>query len=381
MLRTNSIHSRRSGHDGLFGWTIFIILLAAFAAISWIGSFYIFGHPEKAFSYRVLRAFGKIDAPKQFALTAAPRGQFLDAGKLFERYAKMPAHELSAENSRLLRAYLRNYEQYKEPVPYVIGSYEIIGTFRLGPTNLFTSGVVALAQSVENPKVLLELVFPAGEKNTTEIERTLVTGLDLKLPKTLDLIAMVNARIMPDGRLNITAVPLLYGTYTSSGSAGMFNLEPPADLNVSAGLPVLNQAAVGEAEKHYSAYLQRAGITGRSSASLMRVQAPAAVKPVTVPVVRAVPVKREQPAPTEQPSSSAPVARAVPVTKATGSEPPVRRAEAVVRPAATAAATPDAVPVRRAEPVQPRAAQAATPAPVVPLQPFNPGQSPPKANP
>lgn len=382
MRRTRSIHTRRPGHDGLLGWTIFIILLAAFAAVSWIGSFYIFGHPEKAFSYRVLRAFGKIDAPKQFALTAAPRGQFLDANKLFERYTTMPSRDLAEENAKLLRGYLRNYEQYKEQVPYVVGSFEIVGTFRLGSSNLFKSGVVALAQSVDNPKVLLELVFPAGEKNTRDIERTLVTGLDLKLPKTLDLIAVVNARMMPDGRLNVTAVPLLYGTYTSSRSAGTFNLEPPEDLNVSAGLPVLNQAAVDEAEKHYSDYLQRAGMTGRSAASLMRVQAPVAVNPVTVPVARAVPVTKPEQAPAPpQPSAAVPVARAVPVTKPSTGEPPVRRAEAVARPAAPATPATDAIPVRRAEPVQPRPAQTATQAPVVPLQPFDPGQTPPKPNP
>ena len=71
--RTSLGHA--GGDDNLFVWTVFIVLLALFAAACWIGSFYVFGHPENAFSYRVLRSLGKVDQPKRFKLTAAPRGQ------------------------------------------------------------------------------------------------------------------------------------------------------------------------------------------------------------------------------------------------------------------------------------------------------------------
>ncbi|MBU3665457.1 MAG: hypothetical protein FGM15_06215 [Chthoniobacterales bacterium] len=361
MYNGRSTRPGPAGRDSLFGWTIFIIFLAIFAAGCWIGSFYIFGHPEEALSYRVLRTLGKIDAPRRFALTAAPRGQFLDANKLFDRFTKLQPRQLESENKRLQRGYVRNYEQHKELIPYVVGSYDLLGAFRLGPGNFFTGGVVALAQSVENPKVLLELVFPTPEKDAAAAERTLTTGLDLRLPKTMDLIAVINARILPDGRLNITAVPLLYGNYTSSGTAGTFSLEPPTDLNVGAGLPVLNEAAVKEAEKHYAAYLQRTGFA-RGSSSLARVQPPAVVKPVEVPVARAVPVQRGTPGPVQEPA----IPRALPATPA--GEVTVRRAEPV-KPAV--AGGDEAVPVRRAEPVAPRAVPAASPAQAaVPLQPF-----------
>ena len=347
---------RGHGQDDLFGWTIFLIGLAIFAAISWIGSFYIFGHPEKAFSYAVLRTLGKIDSPKRFQLTKAPRGQFLDANKLLERYGKMPPHELAAQNDTLLRNYLRNYERTKDLTPYVIGDFTVMGAFRLGANNFFPDGVVALARSKENPAVLLELVFPSAEADAGQLERMLRMGLDLNLARTLDLSALINARIMPDGRLNLTAVPLLYGSYTSTDATGTLNLEPPADLNISAGLPILNQAAVDEADKRYSAYLERTGQPVHS-ATLMRVQRSEAVTESTIPVARAEPVARAK---TPAEMDGVPVARALPVTSANPTDNvPVARAEPVrpTRPATPAQPVGEDVPVRRAEPV-------------VPLQPF-----------
>ncbi len=372
MLERRTIRRSGPGRDNLFGWTVFLLLLAAFAAVSWVGSFYIFGHPERAFSYGVLRAVGKIDEPKRFELTKAPRGEFLDADKLAERFGKMPPRELDELNATLLRNYLRNYSRTRDLIPYVTGDYRVLGAFKLGPDNFFPDGVVALARSKQNPSVLLELVFPAAEADAGELERMLRMGLELQLRRTLDLAALVNARIMPDGRLNLTAVPLLYGSYTSTSATGTLNLEPPADLNVSAGLPVLNQAAVDEAEKRYAAHFERAGEPANGP-SLMRVQRTEAVEESTIPVVRAEAVRPPPPPPVAPAAPAAappvtdniPVARAVPVN-ALAADRPVLRAEPVrAAPAVPVApAQPvDGVPVRRAEAV-------------VPLQPFDGGAPP-----
>lgn len=330
--------------DGLFGWTVFIVVLAVFAAFCWIGSFYVFGHPEKELSYSLLRKLGKIDAPKRFELTSAPRGKFLTAGDLQTRFGSMAKGALQAESDRLLRNYLRNYQQTKDQVPYVVGDYKVMGVFRLDADNFFPTGVVALAESVENPSVLLELVFPSAPVNTQDLERMLQTGLDLKLVKTLDLTAVVGARKLPDGRLSLTAVPLLYGNYTSSEAAGTFGLEPPETINAGAGLPVLNQAAVDAADKNFRAYAQRAGLVRKETpAVLMRVQRTEAVtKPSPenekkkeseegLPAPRAVPVKEE----------NIPVAKAIPVNAENVTAPKAIPVTAADR--AATAATPSAV--------------------------------------
>ena len=349
MARRTSL-GHPGGDDNLFAWTVFIILLALFAAGCWIGSFYVFGHPENAFSYRVLRSLGKIDPPKRFKLTAAPRGQFLDAEKLLERYGDQTPAQLDAASDLLLRNYLRNYYQTKDRVPYVTGSFNIMAVFRLGPNNFFPDGVVALARSTDNPSLLLEIIFPAEEKNVGNLERMLQTGLDLTLARTLDLTAVINARRLPDGRLNLTVVPILYGSYTSTDETGTFSLEPPPDLNISAGLPVLNQAAVEKAEEHYAGYLERAGLADEASApALMRVQKTEAANP------EAAPAPAPTPPGTTEMIDGVPVARAVPVETA-GED----------------------VPVARAVPVETDAG-APTPAPTAPLEPFAAAATPPGA--
>lgn len=341
---------RPHGKDDLFLWTIIIIVLTGLTVLSWIGSFYVFGHPEKGFSYRILRTLDKIDTPKRFGITKAPRGQFLDADKLLERYATLAPAELGKANDLLLRHYLRNYEQSKDLVPYAIGSFNIMGTFRLGPDNFFPDGVVALAQSTSNPAVLLELIFPAEEKNLANLEHMLPTGLDVTLARTHDLTAVINVRPLPDGRFLFTAVPLLYGSYTSTETTGSFSLEPPTDLHVGAGLPVLNDAALDAAAKNYAAYRQRAGLP-EIAPSLMRIAQPEVVSQPEVPIARALPVERPAvPAATPRPAATpydrlegVPIARALPATAGDSSvippALPVSPAEAAPTPAVAAPST------------------------------------------
>ena len=49
--------------DHLFLWTVFILLLIGFAMACWLGSFYIFGHPEDASI--TLRAYPHPRNPQQ----------------------------------------------------------------------------------------------------------------------------------------------------------------------------------------------------------------------------------------------------------------------------------------------------------------------------
>ena len=87
--------------DHLFLWTVFILLLTGFAMACWLGSFYIFGHPEDVRSYRILQKLHKLDPPKRFEITAAPPGEFFTPQKLYEKYATMPDAELQQMIQRL----------------------------------------------------------------------------------------------------------------------------------------------------------------------------------------------------------------------------------------------------------------------------------------
>jgi len=48
-----------------FGWAVFLLLLTGFALASWMGSFYVFAHPEDPCCYKILQALDKIEPIKR----------------------------------------------------------------------------------------------------------------------------------------------------------------------------------------------------------------------------------------------------------------------------------------------------------------------------
>src|SRR5919204_1514614 len=140
----------RHRRTNYFAWTVAILLLTGAALATWLLSFYVFGQPERPDSYRILQKLHKIDPPKRFELTAAPAGEFLNASELYERYVGMGAAELAKTNAELLRNYIRNYQQARGLVPYVVGRYSIIAVRELGPEDPFPSGMAALTAAVDS---------------------------------------------------------------------------------------------------------------------------------------------------------------------------------------------------------------------------------------
>lgn len=314
---------RRSSDNSLFLWTVAILLLIGFAFFCWIFSFYVFGHPEKAFSYSILSKLKKIEPLKRFEITDAPRGEFLTAAKLSERYGTMSDRELARASEILLRNYIRNFKLTKDLVPYIVGSFNILDSYELKGDSVFPSGVLALAQSTSTPGVLIEHVFCAEPRVMPSLQRMLLTGLDLKLERSADLSAIIDVARLPDGRLLFTAVPLLYGSYTSSSSAGVYSLEPPAALLLQHPLPILTDRQVEEATKKYTAYRNRVGLNRTETASASGV-VPTRETPQLMRVAR----------PEPPPGSS---------TTASSTPAPA--------PSATPVAPPDDLPVRPALPV------------------------------
>src|SRR3984893_10147261 len=199
-----------------FAWTVAILLLTGFAFAAWLGGFYIIGQPERPESYRLLPKLHKVCPPKRFEVTAAPAGEFLTAQQLFERYSAMGTAELAKTNGELARNYIRNFQQVRGLVPYVVGRYVIMEARELGPDDIFTSGMVALTNAVEHGEFLMEHLYPAEPQAVPMIKQTLNTGLEIKLERTHDLSAVIHAERLGDGRLMITALPPLYTSFTNT---------------------------------------------------------------------------------------------------------------------------------------------------------------------
>ncbi|MFN2509553.1 MAG: hypothetical protein ABR589_12375 [Chthoniobacterales bacterium] len=263
LFRYDEPYGRPRRRANLFGWTIAILLLTGLTLAAWLGSFYVFGQPERPDSYRILQKLHKIEQPKRFQLTAAPAGEFLSPKQLHERYSALRPAELTKTNAELARNYIRNFQQVPGLVPYVVGRFTIMEAREVGSGDIFTSGMAALTNAVEYGELLMEHVYPADAQAVPLMKQTLLTGLEIKLERKHDLSAVIHAERLPDGRLMITAVPLLYGSYTVTQGRGSFSLEPPFDLNLEAGWPLFKDSTRRKAEIRYATYRQRSAPVGQ----------------------------------------------------------------------------------------------------------------------
>jgi hypothetical protein len=375
-----------------FAWTVAILLLTGAAFAAWLLSFYIFGQPERPDSYHVLQKLHKVDPPKRFELTAAPAGEFLSAKQLYDRYINMGSAVLARTNSELARNYIRNFQQVRGLVPYLVGRYVVMEARELGPGDIFTSGMVALTSAVDNGEVLMEHVYPADAQALPLMKQTLTPGLEIKLERTHDLSAAIHAERLSDGRIMITAVPLIYGTYTVTHGTGTFSLDPPLSLNLEAGWPLFKEQGRLKAEMHYTQFRRggagpqgQAPLTGLTQSgtppppqnALVRVEPAKPVEPITVAqaapktgsaTTKATPpskhgklAKNQRPTPTTAPSAAAAQAPVVAQQSAPAAGSPAVAAAQTPPPPPPSAATKAPVTIAVASP-PPAAAAAAAPA-------------------
>jgi hypothetical protein len=391
-FRYEEPYSRPRRRTNYFAWTVIILLLTGFAFAAWLGSFYIFDQPERPDSYRILQKLNKIEPPKRFELTAAPAGEFLSAKQLYDRYVGMGAAELAKTNAELARNYIRNYQQVRGLVPYVIGRYTIVAARELGPGDVFTSGMVALTNAVDSGELLMEHLYPADPEVLPLMKQTLNVGLEIKFERNHDLSAVIHAERLADGRMMITAIPLLYGSYTVTRGLGTFRLEPPRVLNLAAGWPLFKEHARTASEAEYANYRQKTvaaqgqvpipgmGATGTpppAGNELVRVEQ---ARPVPVPM--ATPIAQQNaklakatPSPKggklgkkqklqSPPPASTPSQPAVAQKSSAPTSTPIAVALAPTSPSARVATPAPTVAAAQAPPIAP-----ATPVPVLPAQP------------
>jgi hypothetical protein len=374
----------RRKKTNVFGWSVAILLLTGFALAAWLGSFYIFWQPERPQSYRILKKLHKIEPTKRFELTAAPPGEFLTSKQLYDRYIAMSPTELATVNAELTRNYIRNFQQVRGLVPYVIGRFNIMEARELTPDDVFMTGMVALTNAVDHGELLLEHVYPSDPQALPLMKQTLVMGLEIKLERTHDLSAVIHAERLPDGRVMITTMPLLYGSYTVTRGPGTFTLEPPLDLNLGAGWPLFKETTRRNAETQYASYRDRvAPKTSEAAAGLAPTPPPPAANelirvepaaPIEAPKVAVVtpPPAPPPPTPSKQTKGNKKNQKASPTPSPTSTRtPPIM----VAQNSPTPVPSPVATAKPPAPPVAPPAATA-TPPMVAAVSPPPPAPSP-----
>lgn len=367
----------RRKKTNVFAWSVTILLLTGFAFAAWLGSFYIFWQPERPQSYRILKKLGKVEPIKRFELTAAPAGEFLTSKQLYDRFIALSPTELAKTNAELARNYIRNFQQVRGLVPYVIGRFNIMEARELTTSDLILSGMVALTSAVDHGELLLEHIYPADPQSLPLMKQTLVMGLEIKLERTHDLSAVIHAERLPDGRMMITAMPLLYGRYTVTRGPGTFTLEPPLELNLDAGWPLFKEAARRNTETQYAAYRERvspnrqnevaAGIAPTppppAANELIRVEPAAPFEEPKVAVVTPPPAPVPPPPTPSKQTKADKKKKGTPTPSPTSTRTPVMVAQASPTPVATPVAPPKSPVVPPVTQTTPPVVAAVTPVP------------------
>ena len=227
------------GH--LFLWTVFLLLLVGFSMACWIGSYLVFSRPEIPLSYKILRKIKKIDLPQRFKVQDPPKGEFLGPEKIYNRFNTLKSPELAPAQRRTgtqLPAQLPGQRRQGQ-VPYVTGPVHDPGFVRTRAGRFRAVGRRHARGLQRFPKLLIEHMYcapahvaPAHQAQPPDRHGHRAAP-DLRTDRRA---ACHQARRRP---LLLTVVPLNYGSYVFKGADGGFSLEPPTELNVAAGWPVI----------------------------------------------------------------------------------------------------------------------------------------------
>jgi hypothetical protein len=228
-----------------FWWFLANVLAACFAIISWAVCLHVFGNPEMPRNYQILKKLGRLPELKRYTVLDVPNGSALDPGELYGKYFPVDGEKRERLNSLLLRNYMRNFEK-NLLLTYVEGEYQVADIRTLEKGDFLYPGFAIRAQAKVRQDdfseavgfpVVIEYVFPTEETDAAErfsIGDTLEVS---KNPNCAAVIHVSRAIVGDEPALQITAIPIAYGSYRV-GSGNAFAIEPPKVLNPASKLPI-----------------------------------------------------------------------------------------------------------------------------------------------
>lgn len=234
--------SKTKGTGGLFWWTLAIFLLLALATTSWFFSIWVFAHPEKPFSYKLLSRMQKLEPIRRWSVHTVPNGPILTSNKLLEQYFYYSSEQMRVANDMMKRSYIKNF---KERSPeYVYGNFKVLAARPLSSSDVFTQGWVVVARSNEIEDVDVELLLPGLQSEVPPYAE----GDSLVLEKKKTFASVVHVQRLDGERIQATLVSLLYQNAPGKDAAqetaavvedeAQATLAPPAQLNMEAVWPV-----------------------------------------------------------------------------------------------------------------------------------------------
>lgn len=189
-------------------WIAAIAVLVGLNFASWSFCMWVFGQPEHPMNYRLLTKLEKLDLIAGVSPVSAPRGKFYSAKDLYAQVYPFNPTQLNAYNGILKRYYLKNYLE-RDDVTYLSGEFRIISVQKMGPDDVYTSGLVIRGQSTTFPDAILDLALPTPDVPDKFV---LTPGQIIRVEESAMCAAVLNVDRLQDSTMIFTAVPLISKT-------------------------------------------------------------------------------------------------------------------------------------------------------------------------
>lgn len=246
---TRAANAVKKADGGIFWWSVAIVILMALAAFSWIGSIFVFTHPERPFNYQLLSRIQRLEEIQLFTEKDIPMGKSLTPPELFQKFYPFTGENLANHNELLRRNYITNYKSRDEKPYYVRGRFKVVHARPLNGKDLFPSGLVARAVAVnqdgrEYRNVVVEYVLPTGSAVPgVEFSPGDLLDIDSRRSKKRLYGSVINIQRPSEDVLVFTVVPLMYGEHLIDPVKNIvLTATPPLRLNMGARLPITDDS-------------------------------------------------------------------------------------------------------------------------------------------
>jgi len=227
-----------------FWWLLANALALCFAITSWVVCLNVFGSPETARNYAILKKLGRSPVLKHYTVLDVPAGNSLTPKELYGKYMAPKEEDRKELNTLLMRNYLKNFDS-PLLLMYVEGDYQISGVKELGGKDFLDPGVVVRAQALVKPDdftkptpypVFIEYILPSADVLASSFK----VGDILSVKKSPHCAAVIHVEKIvheDDPALLLTVIPIAYGPYEVV-KGNTFRVEPPVSLRPGAGFPI-----------------------------------------------------------------------------------------------------------------------------------------------
>jgi hypothetical protein len=190
----------------------------------------VFAHPEKAFNYKMLAKFHKLEPLRPWTTFSVPNGKKLNARDLLTEFFPYSPEQMTVKNDVMKRSFIRNYK-HDQPI-YLLGAYQVLSLRMLTEKDVMPTGWVVRARSTELEDVDVELLLPG----LTVSDEPFRVGDTISIDANKPQVTALHVQCLEGDRICVTAIPLAYSSFTKSAMA--VKMTPPAFLNMEGHWPV-----------------------------------------------------------------------------------------------------------------------------------------------